>query len=140
MAGLNTVTIRMSVWLWNGVDGSMDNKATNARWEYWQGGGSIGDPEDPHVGPTSAFASAIREEGWRQVPEAGQLPLDDEIDVSLTREQWEFIVADARESLPVYEDLAQTTEGQSRQEMLDSAEHCRAIITDISRVLRTGGP
>ncbi len=65
---------------------------------------------------------------------------DDEIDVALTDEQWEFIVADARESLSVYDELAQTAVGQSRQEMLDSAALCRATITVVTGALKPPPP
>ena len=44
MAKVDTLTIVMPVSLWNGIDGGMDNKATNARWSYWENGGMAAAP------------------------------------------------------------------------------------------------
>lgn len=36
----------MSVRLWNGIDGGLENKATNSMWEYWNSGGDTWVPGD----------------------------------------------------------------------------------------------
>lgn len=135
MADIKLVTISMTVRLWNGIDGGLDNKATNSMWDYWNSGGEIGGESHPDVGPTSKFATAIREEGWRQLPESFRLNRDRMVDPQLTSEQWEFILADARDSLPIYESLAQEAEMPSRQEMIDSAKLCQETITIVARAL-----
>lgn len=89
------ITIRIPVRLWNGIDGGMDNRATNSMREYWNIAGYIGDEAHPDVGPSSNFARAIREEGWRQLPDAWQRRHDGEVHVQLAHRQWEFILADA---------------------------------------------
>jgi len=138
MTEVGLIAITMRVGLWNGIDGSMDNKANNARWEYWNGGGEMGDPADPEVGPVSRCAAAIRAEGWRQVVNAWRRPADEQVTLSLTGAQWEFILAEARDSLPVYEELARSASGQSRSEMHDSADLCRETISVVGGELRAG--
>ena len=134
----NVVEITMRVGLWNGIDAAMDNKANNARWEYWNGVGEMGDPADPDVGPVSRCAAAIRAEGRRQIDNAWLRPADEQITVSLTRQRWEFILADAHDSLPVYEELARSASGGSRSDMHDSADLCRETILVVGRALADG--
>ncbi len=134
MTEASTLTIRMSFGLWKGIDAGMDNKTQQAMWEHWDGGGEIGDVANPDVGPIARFAGGIREEGWRQFPDDSQ-SLDEQVDMSLTREQWEFIVVEARDSLPIYQELAQSSESQPRQDMLASAELSREIISVVNAAL-----
>jgi hypothetical protein len=133
---MDTLTIVMPVSIWNGIDGGMDNKATNARWSYWDNGGDMGDDLNrPNAGPESIFAAAIREEGWRQLPGAWQQPGDEEVAVSLSREQWEFVMADARYGVDAYDELAQKATGHSKQEMLLSAALCRETLSVVGQAL-----
>ncbi|HEY7812959.1 MAG TPA: hypothetical protein VIC62_06945 [Nakamurella sp.] len=134
MSDVTTISITMSVRLWSGIDGGLDNKATNSMWQYWDSGGDIGDPERPDVGPVSRFARAIREEGWRQV-DTWKRPAGEFVEVTLTGQQWEFILADARDSLPIYEELAAAAAGRSKHDMQESAELCRMTITVVGRAL-----
>lgn len=139
MPDADRLTIRMSVWVWNGIDGSMDNRATNAMWEYWNGGGEIGDPADPDVGTDSRCARAIREEGGRQVDNAWLRPADEMLHVTLTTAQWRFVLETAQNDLPVYDDLAIAAVGTSQREMLESAQLCRAAIQIVARALDASG-
>jgi hypothetical protein len=125
------ITIGMPFRLWKGIDAAMDNTSQQAREAYWESGGEIGDPTNPDIGPIARVATGIREEGWRQFPNDSR-SRNEQVDVLLTREQWEFIVAEARESLPVYAELAQRYDGQQQQDMLAAAELSRATITVVT--------
>ena len=69
------VEITMRVGLWNGIDAAMDNKANNARWEYWNGGGEMGDPADPRSARSrDAPPRSVRRAGARSTTPGCGLP------------------------------------------------------------------
>lgn len=55
----------------------------------------------------AAYASAIREAGWEQIPSAdGSWPPGDQtITIRLSRDQWLFVLAQSRESARLYIEL-----------------------------------
>lgn len=85
--------LSMTARVWSGIDGGVDNVVAVAA----QNG------EESVV----EFGSAIRQAGWDQVPWVnGELPpMDQVIEIRLTREQWAFASEQSRQSLPFYDEV-----------------------------------
>lgn len=124
--------ITMPLRLWLVIDAQMDNKAQEARDQYWEQGGQIGDPARPDVGPTARLATGIRQEGVSQTRSEWR-PSDELIEVRLTREQWEFVLAVARDRLAFYETLARQEDPPA--DMRASAELRGRIVTVVDAAL-----
>ena len=138
------LAIAMTMSLWDSIDGGMDNRANDARWRFWEGGGDMGpDPSNPEVGPESALAHAIREEGWRQLRDPPRRSVHaedpdedtDAVTISLSLEMWRVVLADAQSQVGVYEELARSSSGSSRREMLASAAGCRETLRVVGSAL-----
>lgn len=87
------VTVRLTARVWSGIDGGVDNAISLAAVAGEEG--------------VVAMGSGIRQAGWDQVPwvDGEWPPMGQIIAISLAREQWIFAVDEARESLPVYEEI-----------------------------------
>lgn len=105
------IAIGMPARLWSIVDGAMDNAGSDAIDE--------GDEE------SYAVASSIRDAGAEQVPWAEDSewpPMDQEITIRLTLDQWRFALRSLRESAPFYEEISEKAHPNHRQEYVDSLE------------------
>ena len=103
------IAILLPARLWSVVDGAMDNAASNAA--------QSGD-EAAH-----GVARSIRQAGWEQVPWADNNdwpPMDQEIAIRLTLEQWAFALAQLRRDAPIYEEIIEQAHPNHRQEYVDS--------------------
>lgn len=87
------VTVRMTVRDWATVDAELDNTSSGSRVDGPQGKADLAD--------------AIRDAGRVQVPWQGQdwPPMSDWLDVTLSRSQWAFALAEVEGSISVYEEL-----------------------------------
>ncbi|MEO7058343.1 MAG: hypothetical protein ABI083_01345 [Lapillicoccus sp.] len=56
------LVIVMSLSLWCCIDGGMDNKGNQARWEYWESAGVMRDPEGQSLQEMLASAAGCRDE------------------------------------------------------------------------------
>ena len=138
------ITVAMTLELWYGIDGGLENYVKALRWDFWQEGGDMGaedDPGWPEIGPRARFAQTAREEGHRQLAHLWMQDGAQKVTVTLRRDQWECILHDAETSAPAYDELAgESSDGQSREEMLASTAGCRETIVVVGAALRPRGP
>ena len=89
----DTLMIRMTARTWATIDGEMNSTGSTSR---------VDGPQE-----WARMADEIRHEGRRQVPWVnGQWPpMAQQIKVSLTREQWTFILDRTEASTPIYREI-----------------------------------
>ena len=107
------ISLRMPARVWATIDAEVDNTVSMAA--------ENGDDEVVRVG------QAIRAAGGKQVPWVdGQWPpMGQEIAITLTREQWDFALAEVEDSTPIYERIGDAVSVQFGR--------------DVIAVLRAGG-
>jgi hypothetical protein len=100
------VTLSMPARIWAGIDAGIDNAVSMAA--------QNGDEATVQVG------QEIRRAGWDQVPWVnGAWPsMDQMISIRLTQAEWTFAADDARDSIPIYEELGDEVSAQLGRDAL----------------------
>ena len=70
------------------------------------------------------------------MPDAWLRPVNDEVAVSLSRSQWEFVLEDARDSLPIYQNMV----AGGDDDMVEAVDSIRAVIDLVGGALSTWQP
>jgi hypothetical protein len=106
------VTLEMPARIWAGIDAGVDNAIAVAA--------QTGDET------TVAIGERIRQAGWDQVPwiDGAWPPKEQVISIRLTRAEWAFAAAEARDGIPTYERLGDE----------ESARLCRDALAVIEGV------
>jgi len=100
------VTLNMPARIWAGIDAGVDNAVSTAA--------QNGDEATVEVG------QRIRQAGWDQVTwvDGDWPPMDQMISIRLTVAEWRFAVDDARNSVPIYEELGDEMSAQLGRDAL----------------------
>jgi hypothetical protein len=87
------VNVELPARLWGGIDATVDGVISMATVD--------GDTERAQIG------RAIRGAGWAQVPwvDGEWPPMDQTINITLTRRQWQFAIEQVRDTIPIVESI-----------------------------------
>jgi hypothetical protein len=104
------VSVELPARLWSGLEATMDGVISFATED--------GDTERAQIG------AAIQEAGWAQVPrlDGDWPPMDQTINISLTRRQWRFTLEETREYIPIVESIGD-------QESLEILQRAVDVVT-----------
>ncbi|MFD8494905.1 hypothetical protein [Amycolatopsis sp. NPDC059657] len=123
-------TLHMTARVWAGIDAGIDNVVSLAAVD--------GDEQAVRIGRD------IRQAGWDQVPwvNGDWPPFDQIIAIRLTRAQWQFAADNARESIPIYEELQDEKSAQLCRDALatieaGSANRCGHVESELQRHLES---
>jgi hypothetical protein len=100
------ISLRLAARVWATIDAQVDNTISVA---------AVDGPEE-----SVRMGQAIRYAGWVQVPWVDEdwPPMDQQIAITLTREQWEFALVEVEDSIPIYESIGDNLSAQLGRDVL----------------------
>lgn len=115
---------------WSGIDSEMDNVSSTAS-----------ETGDMYEFPKTGKALAIRDLGSKQVPWVGDEwpPMDQMITVTLSRVQWQFVLGELCDSIPIYEDIDDLESAGMTREEVALIEHALESPADATPGRRAPG-